>query len=53
LKLDSIKIEQSRGLGNNPTEYHDQIVSLMRKNLKKIKEIVNQSHSKEFLKQSA
>lgn len=34
----SIKILQSRGIHNNPTEYNEQIVQLVRSNLYKIQE---------------
>lgn len=54
LKLDTFKIEQSRGMSNNPSPYHKKIVALMNKNLFKIKDIIKQSEEqKEFLKQSA
>lgn len=46
LKLPELKIEQSRGLSNKSTEYHDQILNLVKKNLGVIKKIVIQSKEK-------
>lgn len=43
LKLDTLKIEQSRGKHNQATEYHDQIIQLVRKNTPKIRKILKQS----------
>jgi len=40
LKLPELKIEQSRGLKNQPTQYHDTIIKLVESNLEKIKKIV-------------
>jgi hypothetical protein len=41
VKLSNFTITQSRGLNNNPTEYHEAIVSLMRMNMNKIKNIIS------------
>lgn len=40
LKLPELKIEQSRGLKNQPTQYHDTIIKLVESNLEKIRKIV-------------
>lgn len=42
VNLDKMKIEQSRGLKNNPSEYNKTIVSLVKRNLNKIKELAYQ-----------
>lgn len=39
VSLKSLDVVQSRGLHNNPTEYHDQIVNIVRKNISIIKKI--------------
>lgn len=38
LSLKNFEIVQSRGYKNNPTEYHDQIINLVRKNIRVIQE---------------
>lgn len=38
--LKELKITQARGLKNNPTDHHDKILELVKKNLPKIAEIV-------------
>jgi len=40
LKLPELKIEQARGLKNNATEHHNEIIDLVNKNLEKIRKIV-------------
>lgn len=40
LKLPELKIEQSRGLKNQPTQHHDTIIKLVESNLEKIRKIV-------------
>jgi len=40
LKLPDLKIAQARGLKNESTEHHDQIIDLVNKNLEKIRKIV-------------
>lgn len=42
LDLDKMKIEQSRGISNNPSKYNKEIVVLMTKNIPKIKQILKQ-----------
>lgn len=39
ISLKTLDVVQSRGLNNNPTEYHEQIVSLVRKNIPMIRKI--------------
>lgn len=46
LKLPELKIEQSRGLKNQPTQHHDKIIKLVESNLDKIKKIVIKTRSK-------
>lgn len=38
------KIEQARGWDNKPTKYHDEILRLMKKNLKRIRKRYNEIH---------
>lgn len=45
VNLYPLRINQSRGLQNTPTEYHDQIVSLVDKNLGQIKKILKQKQA--------
>jgi len=40
LKLPELKIEQSRGFKNQPTQHHEKIIKLVESNLEKIKKIV-------------
>ena len=40
LRLPELKIEQARGLKNNTTEHHDEIIDLVNKNIEKIRKIV-------------
>ena len=40
VQLSSLKIIQSRGLGNKETKYHRQIVTLVKKNLDQISELL-------------
>lgn len=42
VNLVKMKIEQSRGLNNNPSEHNKKIVSLVRRNLPTIRKIINQ-----------
>jgi hypothetical protein len=53
LKLPEFKIEQSRGLKNQPTQHHDKIVELVKKNLEQIKKIVNNNRPRSAKKQAA
>lgn len=39
LRLPELKIEQARGLKNNATKHHDEIIDLVNKNLEKIRKI--------------
>ena len=43
INLKKFTIEQCRGQGNMPTNYHDQIIELIKKNIPKIKEIVRKT----------
>ncbi|WPU91834.1 PcfJ domain-containing protein [Mucilaginibacter sabulilitoris] len=43
VSLDEMKVKQSRGLQNLPTPHHDEIISLVRKNLPKIRKVYNES----------
>jgi hypothetical protein len=43
LKLPDLTIVQSRGIGNQSTKYHNEIVNLVKKNLEKIRKIVIQN----------
>ena len=40
--LSKLKIEQSRGLNNDPTPYHEQIVDLVKSNINKIQKLAQQ-----------
>ena len=40
--LDRFKINQSRGLNNNNTEYHDRIIALVEKNMHQIRKVTKQ-----------
>lgn len=40
LRLPELKIEQARGLKNESTEHHDEIIDLVNKNIEKIRKIV-------------
>lgn len=40
--LSKLKIEQSRGLNNDPTPYHNQIVELVKSNINKIQKLAQQ-----------
>jgi hypothetical protein len=51
LILPTLKIEQSRGLNNNPTEHHKKIISLVTKNLTKIKKLEYPTHRSRKIKQ--
>lgn len=53
LKLPELKIEQSRGINNKSTEYHDEIVNLVKKNLDQIRKIVIQSRPRGRQKSAA
>jgi hypothetical protein len=46
LKLPELKIEQARGLKNNATEHHNEIIDLVNKNLEKIRKIVIKTRPK-------
>lgn len=51
--LDKMKIQQARGFKNNNSEYHNQIVALVKKNIPKIKKIVTQQSCTRAKKQAA
>lgn len=51
VKIDKMKISQSRGISNQASKYNKEIVDLMTKNLSKIRAILKKE--KQFLKQSA
>lgn len=51
LILPTLKIEQSRGLNNNPTEHHQKIISLVKRNLTKIKKLEYPNHGSQKIKQ--
>lgn len=53
LKLPELKIEQSRGLKNQPTQHHDKILELVKSNLEKIKKIANNNRPRNATKQVA
>jgi DNA-directed RNA polymerase subunit RPC12/RpoP len=53
VKIPEMKIEQSRGLKNNPTEHHDKIIKLLNKNLNTIREIVIKTRPKSKEKAAA
>lgn len=42
VNLEKMKIEQARGYGNHPSEYNKKIISLVKKNLPKIREVMLQ-----------
>lgn len=44
--LPDMKISQSRGLDNKPTEYHGKIVNLVKKNLHTIRKMANNSNKR-------
>jgi DNA-directed RNA polymerase subunit RPC12/RpoP len=46
LRLPELKIEQARGLKNNATEHHNEIIDLVNKNLEKIRKIVIKTRPK-------
>ena len=46
LRLPELKIEQSRGLKNNATKHHDEIIDLVNKNVEKIRKIVIKTRPK-------
>ena len=51
VKIDKMKVEQSRGISNKPSEYNKEIVELMTKNLSKIRAVLKKE--KQFIQQSA
>jgi hypothetical protein len=51
LILPTLKIEQSRGLNNNPTEHHQKIIQLVTRNLTKIKKLECPTHRSRKIKQ--
>jgi putative sterol carrier protein/DNA-directed RNA polymerase subunit RPC12/RpoP len=51
LILPTLKIEQSRGMNNNPTEHHKKIIQLVTKNLSKIKKLEYPTHRSRKIKQ--
>lgn len=54
VKIDKMKIEQSRGEKNNPSEYNKEIVQLMKSSLPKIRAVLKkENQQKQFLKQTA
>jgi hypothetical protein len=52
LRLPELKIEQARGLKNNTTEHHDEILNLVKTNLDKIKKRVTKTRSKRYKKEA-
>jgi len=48
VSLKSLDVVQSRGLNNKPTEYHDQIVNIVRKNITTIKQIKSFKNSQKI-----
>lgn len=46
LRLPELKIEQARGLKNEPTKHHDEIIDLVNKNIEKIRKIVIKTRPK-------
>jgi hypothetical protein len=53
LTLPDLKIEQSRGINNKSTEYHDKIIKLVNKNIDQIRKIVIQSRPRGRKKSAA
>lgn len=53
LKLPGLNIEQSRGMHNNTSEYHDEILQLVNKNLGKIRKIANKDSKRSNKKEVA
>jgi hypothetical protein len=53
LKLSDMKIQQSRGLSNKSTEHHEKIVSLLERNIEKIKKIAIKSRPQSTKKAAA
>lgn len=51
LKLDKMKVEQSRGISNNPSKYHNDIIVLMNKNISKIRTIIKNTDKQEQFSQ--
>lgn len=41
VSLEEVKVVQSRGLSNEPTEYHDEIISLVNNNLHRIGALIS------------
>lgn len=53
ISLEKMKIEQSRGLKNQATNHHDEIVALVNRNLEQIKKIANNNRPRSAKKQEA
>lgn len=53
LRLPELKIEQSRGLNNNATEHHNEIIALVKSNLAKIKSKLDPKKEKKSKKLKA
>lgn len=53
LKLPELKIEQSRGLKNQATKHHDEIIDLVNKNIDKIRKIVIKTRPRSKSKSAA
>ncbi|WP_339889806.1 PcfJ domain-containing protein [uncultured Flavobacterium sp.] len=53
IKLPSLKIEQSRGIGNEPTKYHDEILALLNKSIPDIRKIIIKTRKKSTKKHAA
>ena len=53
VSLKTFKIIQARGISNNSSSYHDQIVRLVNKNISKIKRIATSNHIKISKKEAA
>lgn len=48
VSLKSLKVVQSRGLHNNPSQYHDRIVNVVKKNITAIKQIMSVKKSQKI-----
>lgn len=53
VKIPEMKIEQSRGLHNKSTKYHDKIIKLVENNLKEIRKIVTKTRTRSKQKSAA
>lgn len=53
INLENLKIIQARGLQNQPTEHHEQILEIINKNMHKIRAIINPKKNNKNLKKLA